>query len=134
MLPDERADNIEAYRKTLGLLEPSIATVNVSLPRFGLELTPWANWQEDRSPDWWVAHNKVKHERGAYFPRANLKNVLNAMGGLFIALVFYYLIQTEVIRLAPVPELFMAPRELIERAHSLDGDTALYYNRTKATD
>ena len=127
--PDERADNIEIYRRVLRTLEPSIASVSVSLPRFGLDLTPWTNWQEDKSPGWWVDHNKVKHERGAHFPRANLKNVLNAMSGLFIALIFYYRTQAEVKRLVPAPQLFMAPRDLVNLAHTLGGETGLFYKR-----
>lgn len=127
--PHEGANNIEAYRKTLLLLEPTIATISVSLPRFGLELTPWTNWREDRSPDWWSDHNKVKHGRGIHFSKANLKNVLNAIGGLFVALIFYYRVQRDIKRLVPVPDIFIAPRDLINLAHSFGGETGLYYMR-----
>lgn len=127
--PEAHADNIEAYRRSLRILEPNIGLVSVSLPRFGLELTPWENWQDDKSPTWWVDHNKVKHERGMHFPRANLKNVLNAMSGLFIALIFYYRTQTEIKRLVPAPQFFMAPRDLVNLAHSFGGETGLFYKR-----
>lgn len=122
-----RPDNIEDYRKVIRSHEPKMTMVSVSIPRFGLELTPWVNWQEDRSPDWWVDHNKVKHKRGAHFSRANLKNVLNAMGGLFVVLIFYYRGQTKDRRLVPAPDLFMAPSDLVNRAHTLGGETGLYY-------
>lgn len=43
------------------------------------------------SPKWWTAYNKTKHERTSTFEkdktnyaRANLGNIINAMGGLFI--------------------------------------------------
>ena len=127
--PEKRADNIEIYREVLQTLDPSIAGVSVSLPRFGLDLTPWANWQDDKSPEWWVDHNKVKHERGTHFQKANLKNVLNAMSGLFVVLIFYYRTQTEVKRLVPPPQLFMAPRDLVNLAHTLGGETGLFYKR-----
>lgn len=51
LAPDERTDNIETYRRTLESVDPSMATVSISLPRFGLELTPWESWLENRSPD-----------------------------------------------------------------------------------
>lgn len=123
----ERADDMERYRRVCCVHEPKMAALPISVPRFGLELTPWINWQKDRSPEWWADHNKVKHERGAHFSRANLKNVLNAMGGLFVALIFYYRGQVEDNRLVPAPDLFMAPREVVNRAHSIGGETGLFY-------
>ncbi|MNV97181.1 hypothetical protein D3C71_1922710 [compost metagenome] len=39
---------------------------------------------------WWQAHNKVKHNRDEHFNRATLKNCLNAVGGLFIAVLHLY--------------------------------------------
>lgn len=44
-----------------------------------------------KTPKWWTAYNKTKHERTSTFKkdktnyaRANLENIINAMGGLFI--------------------------------------------------
>ena len=71
-------------------------------------LTPWKKFKCERytdkkkrvryifsknmsSPKWWTAYNKTKHERTSTFEkdktnyaRANLGNIINAMGGLFI--------------------------------------------------
>lgn len=52
-----------------------------------VELIPFTNWKsgEDyQSPDWWTPYNKVKHQRLDNFQSANLKNVINALGGLYI--------------------------------------------------
>jgi hypothetical protein len=130
LTPGTQAENIENYRRALMPIEPGFACTAVTVPRFGLELTPWINWQDDRSPEWWGDHNKVKHERGAHFPRANLKNVLNAMGGLFISLMFYYRAQVDIESLMPAPQLFMAPRELANLAHTFGGQTGLFFKRT----
>lgn len=50
------------------------------------ELQPFMNWSVApyKSPDWWSAYNDVKHNRNAEFMKANLKNVLNALAGLYI--------------------------------------------------
>ena len=37
-----------------------------------------------KSPDWWSPYNRVKHERIDNFRNANLKNVANALAGLYI--------------------------------------------------
>lgn len=52
-----------------------------------IELQPFMNWQQApnyKSPNWWPLYNKVKHERLAYYRNANLKNVINALAGLYI--------------------------------------------------
>lgn len=50
------------------------------------EIIPFQNWNVDeyKSPDWWSPYNKVKHERLDHAKDANLKNVINALGGLYI--------------------------------------------------
>lgn len=51
-----------------------------------MELQPFLNWQETpyQSPDWWKPYNDVKHKRIDNYKNANLKNVLNALAGLYI--------------------------------------------------
>lgn len=51
------------------------------------ELQPFINWSEEpnyQPPDWWHLYNGVKHDRAVNFRNANLKNVLNALAGLYI--------------------------------------------------
>lgn len=76
--------NIEQYREIMRRHLPELEGSVVALPRHGVTLEPWSNWLREEKPDWWRDHNKVKHERGEHFPLANLQNVLNAMGGLFL--------------------------------------------------
>lgn len=52
-----------------------------------IELQPFKNWKPSPSysaPDWWTPYNRVKHERLENFRKANLKNVMNALAGLYI--------------------------------------------------
>lgn len=52
-----------------------------------VELQPFSNWKQApdyKSPDWWKPYNKVKHERVDNYRKANLKNVVNALAGLYI--------------------------------------------------
>ena len=52
-----------------------------------IELQPFLNWEQSpnyKCPDWWTPYNRVKHERVIHYKKANLKNLLNALAGLFI--------------------------------------------------
>lgn len=72
------------------------------------KITPWHNWsyikykdgrgttrfkldKEKKTPEWWTAYNKVKHERTSHYKhgklnytRANQKNLINAFAALYI--------------------------------------------------
>ncbi len=116
--PSKKASKINQYRSVLRRSISDLETTVVEIPRYGLSLTPWNNWQSDDTPDWWTDHNKVKHNRSEYFERANLKNVLNASAGLLILIICFYQLTTETRVLNPSPSLLIpdrnfAPIELI---------------------
>jgi hypothetical protein len=121
------AENIEQYRNVIKTHIPFIGTSIVTIPRYGLELMPWSNWQSDKTPDWWRAYNKVKHERNTHFKKANLKNVLNAMSGLLLLIVHYYRGMPEIRRMMPPPAIFLPPKELASISISMGGDIALFF-------
>jgi hypothetical protein len=88
--PTARAENINHYQRIIRRNLPEFAKETIYVPRFNLTLKPWSNWKANQNPLWWRSYNKVKHERSEYFPNANLKNVLNAMGGLLVAVFYFY--------------------------------------------
>jgi hypothetical protein len=90
LAPAERAENINHYQNIICRKLPEFVEETVLIPRFKIELHPWLNWEQNINPLWWQSYNKVKHQRSDYFHEANLKNVLNAMGGLLIAVFYYY--------------------------------------------
>jgi hypothetical protein len=49
-------------------------------------ITPFDSWHPSgcTNPAWFVAYNKTKHDRISNAARANLDNVMRALGGLFI--------------------------------------------------
>lgn len=49
------------------------------------ELVLRQGWKSNQynSPNWWKQYNDVKHERLENFRKANLKNVVNALAGLY---------------------------------------------------
>lgn len=104
--PSSSADRIHPYQNEILAAYPTIPDFEVLLPRYGLMLTPWSNWNVQNSPpDWWTAYNKIKHHRDAEYDRANLKNALNAVGGLFIMVLYLYKEKAEVGKLGPSPQL-----------------------------
>jgi hypothetical protein len=80
---------INQYRDVVMHNIPRFASEKVFIDRYGLEFQPWSNWNEGKSPNWWLSYNHVKHQRDLYFKEANLKNVINSLGALLI-LNFYY--------------------------------------------
>lgn len=48
-----------------------------------IELAPFAKTTKGKAPEWWSAHNKVKHDRMQEFPQGNLENALNALAALY---------------------------------------------------
>jgi len=101
-----KAERITDYRKIICSAFPLLANTNASIPRFGLNLTPWEEWQKDSNPFWWKAYTNVKHHRDTNFPDASLKNALNSVAALFILLIFFYREESRNARLTPDPTLF----------------------------
>lgn len=105
------ADKIGPYRETLNAHLPAIASFEVVVARYGLNLRPWDEWSKttgDRVPFWWTANNKVKHERHTHFNQATLKNALNAVAGLFVMLLYLYREQAQRAELDPSPSILNA--------------------------
>lgn len=89
--PQSKADNINAYRDLLVQHHPVIPKFTVEIPRYGLALHPWDEWNKVAGvPLWWTAYNKTKHQRNTHYEHANLKNALNAVAGLFVAALYLY--------------------------------------------
>jgi hypothetical protein len=103
---NSKAGKINQYRSEIKPAISGIAQFKVWLPRFGLELTPWNEWRKKQgAPLWWTAYNKTKHERDTEYQRANLKNALNAVAGLFVMVLYLYKDKAISGELLPNPEL-----------------------------
>src|SRR5690606_13046752 len=93
--PMSEASNINAYFLEVAAKSKDFFSFSVLLPRFGLTLRPWEGWKQAQPPFWWQDHNKVKHHRHDHFNKANLKNCLNAMAGLYVTVLYFYRQQAE---------------------------------------
>ncbi len=103
---DSIASNINLYHLEVTRNIPDFIEFEVLIPRFGLTLHPWEDWKENNSPFWWQHHNKVKHHRHDHFEKANLKNCLNAMGALYVSVLYLYKQQAQAGELFQYPRLF----------------------------
>lgn len=88
--PEIDHKNINQYRSTVKEHLPNMVAEKCFIYRYGLELEPWSNWVGDENPMWWRSYNKVKHQRNDHFDKANLKNTLNALAALSVAVLYYY--------------------------------------------
>ena len=85
-LGNASADNITQYANEVlaDVFWKNIVAQKVKQGK--VELAPFINWKPEpsyNSPDWWSPYNKVKHTRKDNMRKANLKNVLNALAGLY---------------------------------------------------
>lgn len=109
--PESKADSINKYKDVVNKLLPDVSLFEVLLPRWGLELIPWLNWQEEDVPIWWTAYNKVKHHRDDEFQRANLHNTLNSVAALYVINLYYYKEEATSASLIPMQGLFRPSAE-----------------------
>lgn len=56
------------------------------------EMYPFKDFSSSqfKSPEWWLAYNKVKHEYSLHYKKASLDNVLEALAGAFLLNVTHY--------------------------------------------
>lgn len=108
--PRSEAKNINQYKNEIVEHFPDVHLERVFVPRYGLNFRPWSNWEKNEPPRWWTSYNKVKHERNDHFDDANLKNTLNAMGGLLIAVFYFYKLKFAI----SDPDMFANNRDVMQ--------------------
>lgn len=117
---NNKVDNINEYRKNIVARHPEISITYARIPRYGLVMQPWDDWDKGINPQWWSAYNNVKHHRHSHFNEASLENALYSVAGLFVLLLFMYQEEAEQGYLNPDPRLlqigepFVAERNLYE--------------------
>jgi len=110
--PASRAGSINQYRDEIVPAFPMIPTFEVVIPRYGLRLKPWTNWRRPNNPPaWWTAYNKTKHHRHTEYHKACLKNVLNAVSGLFVICLYLNKGRAEAGELTPSPVVLRPSEE-----------------------
>ncbi len=126
--PKSKADSIDGYRDTIAPRKPSIATFEITIPRYGLTLHPWDEWSRKKGiPLWWTANNKVKHQRHLHFHLATLKNALNAVAGLFVLLLYLYETRAKDGTLVPTPNLVRVADRYIDGLDVGTMDSGVWY-------
>lgn len=80
--------DIRDYRKAFEpIFELSSVKIDVSSPNLHYdEIKPFAyfgNIKGTKTPQWWSDHQKVKHDWAENYQKAHLRNVIEALSGLF---------------------------------------------------
>ena len=82
--------NIIDIKDNVLVFYPEICDLEIIVLRFGLSYKPLLKWKNNEGCDWWASYNNVKHERNNKYEDGNLKNVMDAVGALYIINLFYY--------------------------------------------
>ena len=85
----KREENIANYRIQLGPKISPLSEIEVNFLISDITAQPYESWTK-KTPDWWDANNKIKHERHNNYEKASLSNVLDAVAGLFLANLYFY--------------------------------------------
>lgn len=89
--PSAKAERITEYFPIVLRRFPVFTDTKVDVRRYGLTFQPWQEWKHDKSPPWWGnGYNRIKHDRTNHFDKANLKNALQAVGALFMTILYYH--------------------------------------------
>ena len=128
LAPEKGADSINKYKDVIKHHFPAIPQFEALLPRWGLNLTPWSNWDNDDVPIWWTANNKVKHHRDGEFHRANLHNTLNSVAALYVINLYFYRNQALSGELIPMQTLFRPSNEHFGGTTFNDVEFGINYN------
>lgn len=111
---------INAYRNAIQKSKPEFCTQFVQIIPSNVSVQPWINWDKPHdsaaNPYWWVAYNKIKHDRTGRakigletkecYKFGNLQNVIQGLAGLYQILIYYYYTTAELERkrvLTPLP-------------------------------
>lgn len=110
---NSRASSINKYREEILQVYNNIPQFKVTMPRYGLELTPWQNWKnkKDNVPFWWTAYNKIKHHRHTHYQGGNLNNCLNSVAGLFVMTLYLYREKANLGELLPALKILQVAQE-----------------------
>lgn len=104
--PQSSAASINAYYPEVVAHCSNFIHYKITIPRYGLTLTPWIDWAASSPPKWWSDHNKVKHHRDQHFDLATLKNCINAVAALMVTVIHLYAEEALNGELLLLPKLF----------------------------
>ena len=102
--PQALRRNILDYKTALMGRFVGFDSVEIDVPRYNRHIKPWESWglPNGHSPTWWRAYNSVKHNRNTAFALASQKNVLCALCGWLVLLLYFHRAEGH---LQPYPEL-----------------------------
>lgn len=83
--------NMTDYSNQILQSYPDIKNHEVRTGNIGIK--PFESWDIENSAkslEWWNAYNYVKHARNENFKKANLKNVLSALMGLYLLEMIFF--------------------------------------------
>lgn len=86
----KRPKKINEYRPIIKNKFPKLETTKVTIEKFGIEILPWKEFNEDKTPIWWKSYNNIKHDRIINYNEANQKNVIYSIAGLLVLSLYLY--------------------------------------------
>ncbi|MDT9581397.1 hypothetical protein RS982_08785 [Stenotrophomonas indicatrix] len=80
----KKASNIKDIMNILTASNPDLASAEVTLPRYAWRTKPWSSWGEGKTPKWWSAYNRIKHNEVNTLSNGSLRNCIDALAALLL--------------------------------------------------
>jgi len=84
------AKNIDGWRNVVISRYKFFPQIDVSIPKYSINLKPWSEWTSGKNPGWWTAYNKLKHDRSTEFSRSTQEHAYQSLAGLFGLLLYFH--------------------------------------------
>jgi hypothetical protein len=82
-IANEEVLKINEYRKELDKLY-KLSKYNIAVVDIGIKIKPFGSFGKDKSPNWWLDHNALKHNRSGNYLKGNFENALYVLAGLYL--------------------------------------------------
>lgn len=101
------------YRTFIPTIYPKFTDREVEISKYGLSFVPFEEWKNKKTPKWWTANNKIKHQRNTHFSRASLENMFKSVCGLMITNLHYYHTVSQLDEVYPGSQM-LYPKDMIK--------------------
>ena len=86
----KKKPNFKDHYKIINLNVNTLITEKLFIEQYGIDISPYEEWTNNKELDWHKTYNNLKHNRGSHYKEGNLENAFLSVGALFTTVVHYY--------------------------------------------
>jgi hypothetical protein len=127
--------NKQNHFNKISSLPYELLNVSVQLKRSDLRIKPFELAQDGKSFTWWNAYSsEIKHNNKKSLPEANLKHALQAMGALYLLLIYIYRYHWNLGGANVKDPLWLSGRDTYHRFQKIENQPRLFLPQQEDTE